>query len=412
VLERLGFPAVGEHRRFVAAIVVDTLGSGLFMPITLLYFLAVSDLSLAQVGAALSVSALITLPASMLVGTAVDRLGARTVMLAGNAVQVIGMLTYLVVEDFWPVALATVVLNIGRQCFWGSFGNVVTLITAPGERELWFGFLQAMRNLGYAVGGVLAGIAIQIDTVEVYHGVVLLNAVSFAVAWWLLLAVPDHRPVLEESQTPGGWRDVARDRPYLVLMLTQFGYVLGIMVLNFALPVYAAETLGLPGWVVGALFTLNTIMVGLGQGLTVRAMTGHVRARMIALANILFGASYLLFIAAGLLPVWVGVAAVLVGTFVYTLGELTGGPVLSAVGAEAAPDHLRGRYLSLLQFSWGFSGVVCPAAYTALLAAGEDTLWLALLAVAGVSTVFSWRLSRTVPMAARPVTDRAEPAAA
>ena len=57
MLTRLGFPRVGEHRRFVAAIVADTVGSGLFMPITLLYFLAMTDLSLVQVGSALSLSA-------------------------------------------------------------------------------------------------------------------------------------------------------------------------------------------------------------------------------------------------------------------------------------------------------------------------------------------------------------------
>ena len=44
MLTRLGFPRVGEHRRFVTAIVADTVGSGLFMPMTLLYFLAMTDL--------------------------------------------------------------------------------------------------------------------------------------------------------------------------------------------------------------------------------------------------------------------------------------------------------------------------------------------------------------------------------
>ena len=60
MLTRLGFPSVGEHRRFVTAIVADTVGSGLFMPITLLYFLAMTDLSLVQIGSALSLSALLT----------------------------------------------------------------------------------------------------------------------------------------------------------------------------------------------------------------------------------------------------------------------------------------------------------------------------------------------------------------
>ena len=132
MLERLGFPRVGEHKRFVGAIVVDTLGSGLFMPITILNFLAVSPLSLVEIGGALSVSALLTLPAALLVGTFVDRYGPRRLMLAGNLVQAAGMVAYLFVDTFWALALWTAVLNVGRQCFWGSFGNTVTAITAPG----------------------------------------------------------------------------------------------------------------------------------------------------------------------------------------------------------------------------------------------------------------------------------------
>ena len=407
MLERLGFPRVGEHKRFVGAIVVDTLGSGLFMPITILYFLAVSPLSLVEIGGALSVSALLTLPAALLVGTLVDRYGPRRLMLAGNLVQAAGMVAYLYVDTFWALALWTAVLNVGRQCFWGSFGNTVTAITAPGERELWFGFLQAMRNLGYAVGGVLAGIAVQVGTQDAFRAVVVANAASFVLAWFLLLAVPDHRVPHHDDAPVGGWADVLRDRSYSRLVLAQYGYVLGVMVLNFALPVYAAETAGLPGWVVGAIFTLNTVMVGLGQGLAVRAMVGRRRSRMMALAQLFFAASYVMFILAGVLPVWLGVVIVLVASAVYTCGELTGGPVLSAVAAEAAPDHLRGRYLSLFQLSWAVGGVLAPAAYTFLLDHGRDTLWLVLLGVAAVAGGYATRLWRVVPSASLSVTDRA-----
>lgn len=406
VLERLGFPRVGEHKRFVAAIVVDTLGSGLFMPITILYFLAVSPLSLVEIGAALSVSALLTLPAALVVGSLVDRHGPRRMMLVGNLVQAGGMVAYLFVDSFWALAWWTAMLNVGRQCFWGSFGNTVTAITAPGERELWFGFLQAMRNLGYAVGGVLAGIAVQIGTQGAFRAVVIANTASFVVAWFLLLAVPDHRVPQHEDRLPGGWGVVVRDRSYLRLVLAQYGYVLGVMVLNFALPVYAAETAGLPGWTVGAIFTLNTVMVGLGQGLAVRAMVGRRRSRMMALAQLFFATSYLMFILTGMLPVWLGVAVILVASAVYTCGELTGGPVLSAVAAEAAPDHLRGRYLSLFQLSWAVGGVLAPAAYTFLLDHGRNTLWLVLLGISVLAGGYATRLWRVVPSAALSVTDR------
>src|SRR5688500_15596534 len=117
VLNRLGFPPVGDHRRFVSAIVADTIGSGLFMPMTIIYFLRVTDLTVVQVGSALSLSALVTLPSAFVIGSLVDRFGARRMMLIGNLVQAAGMAAYLWTESFLAVALWTVLLNIGRQAF-------------------------------------------------------------------------------------------------------------------------------------------------------------------------------------------------------------------------------------------------------------------------------------------------------
>ena len=407
VLSRLGFPRVGEHRRFVTAIIADTVGSGLFMPIALLYFLATTDLSLVQVGSAMSLSALVTLPAAFVVGTLVDHLGGRRMMLLGNLLQAVGMTAYLWTESFWAVVAWTVVVNLGRQAFWGSFGNVLTAITRPGERELWFGFLQALRNLGYAVGGLLAGAALQVGTDSALHAIVIANAVTFVLAFVLLLDVPDHRAHVAHDAPTEGWGVVLRDRAYLRLVLGQLTYAAGVMVLNYALPVYAAETLDLPGWVVGAIFTLNTVLVGLGQGLVVRWMTGRVRARMMALAQVSFVASYALFVLAGALPVWVAVAAMLVGAAVYTTGELVGGPVYSATSAEAAPDHLRGRYLGLVQLTWGIAGAVTPVAYTFLLDHGRLSLWAVLGALAVGAAVYAGSLPRSLPAAGQQVTSSA-----
>ena len=78
-----------------------------------------------------------------------------------------------------------------------------------------------------------------------------------------------------------------------------------------------------------------------------------------------------------------------------------------AVLTEAAPDHLRGRYLSLFQLSWAVGGVLAPAAYTFLLDHGRDTLWLVLLGVAVVAGGYATRLWRVVPSAALAVVDRA-----
>jgi MFS family permease len=406
VLHRLGFPSVGRHRRFVTAIAIDAVGSGVFMPISMLYFLVATDLSLVQVGAAISLASLIALPAGPLIGSVVDRIGAKQVLLAGNLLQGAGFVAYLVSDSFVAVTVWTVVVTIGRTAFWGSYGNIVVAISVPGEREKWFGFLGALRNVGFALGGLASGVAITIGTQTAYAAVVVVNAASYAVAFLLLLAVP----ATERSghDTPAGsWGTVLRDRPYRVLWLAQLAFSLSMMVLNFALPVYATTVLGLPGWVTGAVFTINTIMVGFGQGLAVRAMTGRVRWRILVLTNVFFAVSYVVLLGASLVGIAVGVVVVLVGSVIYTLGELTGGPVTSALEAEAAPEHLRGRYLSMIQLAWNASSTVAPVAFAWLLDVGATPLWFVLLGLALVGAGLSVLVGRVLPLADQPVTNAA-----
>ncbi len=407
VLHRLGFPAIGDHRRFVTAIAVDAVGSGVFMPVCVLYFLVTTDLGLVQVGAAISLASAAALPAGPLLGGVVDRYGAKRVLLAGNALQALGFVAYLFTDSFVALTAWTVVVTIGRTAFWGSYGNIVAAIAVPGEREKWFGFLGALRNVGFAVGGLLSGAAITIGTDTAYAAVVVVNAASYLLALGLLLAVP---PTAASSHraTAGGWATVLRDRPYRLLWCTQLAYSVSMMVLNFALPVYATTVLGLPGWVTGAVFTINTVLVGFGQGLVVRAMTGAVRWRVLLLANAVFAASYLVLLGASRLSVALATAVLLVGSVVYTAGELLGGPVHGALSAEAAPEHLRGRYLALIQLAWSLSSTVAPVTFAWLLDRGPSATWLALVAVALTGGLLSSRLGSTLSHAAARVTNSAE----
>ena len=407
MLSKLGFPSVGEHGRFVAAIAVDTVGGGLFMPVSVLYFLAVTDLTLVQVGAAISTASLIALPVTPLLGTIVDRWGARRVILWANVLQAAGFVAYLFTDSFWSVLAWTVVVAIGRQAFFASFGNIVTAISAPGEREKWFGFLGAVRNIGYAVGGLLSGVAVTLDSVTAYQVIALANAASFLLSWMLLLDLPRTERAVHEEGT-GSWMTVLRDRPYLVFWVLQLGFACSMMVLNFAFPVYAVTVLGLPGWVTGAVFTINTVMVGFGQGLVVRACTGRIRWRVMVGAQAFFAASYVVMLGAGRVGIVAGTVVMLLGAVVYSMGELVGGPVHASVAAESAPDHLRGRYLALVQLSWSVAGTIAPVAYLWLLDRGRSPLWLVMLVVTALAVALSAVVGRIVPRAGQAITNEAE----
>lgn len=404
---RLGFPSIGQHGRFVTAIGIDAVGSGVFMPVSMLYFLVTTDLTLVQVGAAISLASAVALPAGPVLGGLVDRWGAKHVLLGGNLLQAAGFLAYLATDSFLGLTLGTVVVTVGRTAFWGSYGNIVAAISAPGERERWFGFLGALRNVGFAVGGLLSGLAITVGTSAAYFTVVVLNAVSYVGAFALLLAVPPTARVVHRA-VEGGWGTVLRDRPYRVLWVNQLVFSLAMMVLNFAIPVYATTVLGLSGWVTGAVFTINTVMIGFGQGLVVRAMTGARRWRVLLLTNLVFAGSFVVLLGASRLSVALATTVMIVGSVVYTVGELLGSPVLGALTAEAAPEHLRGRYLSLIQLAWNLASTVAPVAFAWLLDRGPTPIWLALAGLSLAGAALSVLLGRVLPHAAREVTNRAE----
>jgi MFS family permease len=403
---RLGFPEVGTHRRFIAALGIDAVGSGVWQPVSLLYFLAQTDLSLVQVGLAVSIGSLVVLPLVPLAGQLVDAVGSKRLLQAGNLLQAAGFAAYPLAHSLAAVIAVLVLSTVGRTMFWGSYGPLVAGITRSGERETWFGFLHAMRNAGFGIGGLLAAAAVSIGTDAAYTAVVLANAASYLLAFVLMSGVAGGDRAANAA-VAGGWAEVARDRGYRWLVVNNLGYAMAGMVLTIALPVYFVTMLGLPGWVPGAVFVINTVLIGVGQGLVVRAMTGAVRTRVVLAAVGFTALGFVAMWAAAPLPVVVAVAVVLAGAVLFTLGEMCAGPVLGALAAESPPAELRGRYMAVVQLSWAVASTVAPVLYAAMLDAGTAVTWAGLLGLLVLWAMSCLPLHRLLPLAARPVTNAA-----
>ena len=381
----------------------------------MLYFLHTTSLSLTSIGLALSLATVVQLPMGPVLGGLVDKVGPKRVLLTANLLEAAGFAGYIFVGSFGSVLASAILVQLGITCFWSSFSPVVALIAAPGERERWFGFLGALRNASFAIGGIAAAIAVSIGTDAAYTAVVVANGTTYLLAFSLLLSVQtpqrQHEPATDQAtvgvETHEGWARVIRDRGYLLLVATNFCYAMSAMALNIAIPVYLTQNLGLPGWVAGAVFTINTVMIGLGQGLVVNAMTGRVRANIVTLGCLLSATSYVILWAAGWTSESIGVVVALVAAIVYTGGELVAGPVLTALSTDAAPMHLRGRYVSLYQMSWTVAMTVAPVTLTWLLEEGAGALWGGLIGVALLGVVLTGWLRRVLPLAGTAVTNAA-----
>lgn len=248
--------AARANPRFFGAMLVDALGSGLFLPFSFVYFMAVTDLGVSEVGAAVAVSKLVSVPFGLVAGGAVDRWGAFPVARIGN--------------------------------YRSAHGTMVGELAASSLDD-WFALTSVTRNAGLGLGGLLAAGAVGLGGTLGLRVLVLANAVSFVVAALLLVGMRDGR--IEARRTrdraDGAWATVLRDRRFLHLVAVKLAFVYCAVVLPVMVPVFLENSLGLPVGLGGVLFAVNCVLVVLGQSRVVTVTRGR-RIPAIAVAGVLY----------------------------------------------------------------------------------------------------------------------------
>lgn len=387
-----------RHRSFIAAMAVDSIGAGVFQPASTIYLLATTDLTLPQVGSALTIAGIAALPVGLWLGGLVDRIGPRPVLMAANVAQAVGMAGYLLLHSFWGVIASAFIASAGRGVFFGSLGVAVSTIAGSGGVERWFAKVGGIRNLGQAAGALIAAVALGIGTHSALVAIILFTSASLLAAVPLLTGVP-RRPGDRATPARGSWGVVLRDRRYRIVVAHWIAFSLSAYVLGVAIPVYAAVVLHMPGWVAGAAFMVNTLLIGFGQERIVRTQNGRIRSRVLVGSHIVYAIGFLTLLAASIAHGALAIGILVVGVIIYTLGEVAGWPVGASINASAAPEELRGRYQSLIQFSQSGVGAVAPGALSGLLAIGAAATWLPMVGVCAIGAGLSALMGAKVPAA-------------
>ncbi len=389
---------MAERRRLLplaCALAVDMLGTGVFLPITLLYFTNVTGLRLSTVGLLLSAAAIASLPVPIIVGHVANRYRPLDRVIVAQLMQGLAFTLYGWVHGPISVLAVATLASVGQRLFWSSFFSVVAALAEPGEdgrqgdrRYAAAGMIQ-MAAMG--TGTLLGGLAVAYGW---YRPVVYLNAASFLLSAALLLLVPRDKQAPVADPVPGGYRAMLRDRPYLLLIAVNTVFALCSIFVGIAVPVYLVDGLPAPHWLVGPLLTANMILLASGQALAVRVVRPLSRARGVALAGAFWAVWALIYAAAVRVPGWALVPYLLLGMVFYASADLIHAPLSNALSAAAAPPAQRGRYLAVYQYTFAFATILAPTFFTALYARGPAVPWLSLAGLAAVATVTMYALDR------------------
>jgi MFS family permease len=394
-----GLPAVQGRYGLIAAIAIDSLGTGLFLPFTVLYFIHTTPLSATAIGTALSVAGFAALPTPVALARLIDRGRPKTIVAAGNLISFGAFAAYLVVGDQIELIAAALAAAIGQATFWTATRALIGHVTVPGERGAWFALQTAIRNAGYGLGGLLGAIAVSMNTPVAFHSLAGLDASSYLLAAIFLLrwkpAATAQTPTAPTAAPPPprvGYRNVLSDRKLLGVTAINAVFVLCASVLTVLMSVYVVTTLHQPAWLAGLLFTLNTILVVAAQTSLTQRTRLHTAPRVLRGAAIAWIASFTVLWLLGSVPRDLAIAGLIIAIVVFSFAEMLHGPTINVLIVEIAPSHAPGRHLSVFQLSWSIGQALAPAVLLWLLAAGPSWLWTALIALcaataAGVSRI-------------------------
>ena len=363
-------------------------GYGLILPFEIIYLHQFRGFSTATaglvLGAILGAGTVATPPS----GALLDRFRAKPILIAGNLASALGYAGFAFVDRPWQAFACAVVGGAGVGVTRTANQTLLITLITPEQRVASFALGRAAQNLGLGLGAAIAGFVISsAQDLQSFQALYLFDAITYAALALVVLAViPNQRAGADTGTGEGGFREVARDRRFLIviavnLVLIIVGYALFANILP---PFVKAHTHVGPG-AIGILFVFNAFFVAIAQVPATRLFRRMHRARIFATASGLFAIALLGVLPATLIHSEFGAAALLCAVAtVIAIGECVHSLVLGPLVADLAPPHLLGRYISVfsLMVTGGFA--IGPAIGGAVLAYSPNAVWWGGALVAGV----------------------------
>jgi MFS family permease len=136
---------------------VNNLNDGMVWGLFPLLF-AAANLSLDRIGALAAIYPATWSVGQLATGALSDRIGRKWLIAGGMWVQAVGIAAVIVSDGFAGFAMGGVLLGVGTAMVYPTLLAAIGDVAAPAWRASSVGVYRLWRDLGYAVGAVLAGL--------------------------------------------------------------------------------------------------------------------------------------------------------------------------------------------------------------------------------------------------------------
>jgi MFS family permease len=378
---------------------------GWFLQVFLVLFLTTSKgFTDVQAGTALGIYGGGSVIGLIIGGSLSDKVGPRAAVM----ISMFGMAGFVLAIAYAPsyTAVVVVVALAGAvgQFYRPASAALLTELTPKNRQVMIFAVYRLAMNLGTTAAPLIGAALVAISWNLLFIGEAL-AALAYAVV--AIVALPKRHPVAVSDGSPevvegephgGGYLAVLRDYKYVLFLLCMFINAAIYMQYLAVLPLQMKSE-ALSTWWFSAVVALNGFIV-ITCELLVTKVVQHWPARLVAVAGfVLLGGGLAFYALPG------GIAIFVIGTLLWTLAEIIGGPTMFAYPGMAAPKPLLGRYVGSAHAMFGLGSALGPFLGVWLWNTSGTQVWVWCGLAGAVAVVFAYFGMSSGAAADEPVMD-------
>lgn len=368
-----------------SAILVSTLGRGIFLTLTVLYFSRFVGLSAVEIAVILSVSSGVGVGTSYIGGRLADRFSARRLLAGMVAIQGLAIAAYAFAGNFsTAVVIACITVGVDRGAN-ATRSAIIARAFDGTHRVNARAVLRTITNVGIAVGGMIAGLALTAGTAEAFRWMLVSAGVVYILSALRLRRLPDGVDApRHDPANPAPKRGISpfRDRRYVLLTVLSgiFGMQFGLA--EMGVPLWISQDTSAPDVLISVVLVINTVCVVLLQVPLSRGTDDPRRAgKIVMTGGVLMSVACTLYALAGGVPVVAAITLLCGAALLHSLAE-----ILSQAGAwglsfELANPLQAGAYQGMFGMGSALGAMLAPLVVTATVVEHGPLGWAVLGAV-------------------------------
>ncbi|KUJ68999.1 hypothetical protein ACZ90_14180 [Streptomyces albus subsp. albus] len=376
-------PEPGPARQMAVLMFAQSLGTGLFLTSSAVFFTGTAGFSTGQLAFAMSVAGLCGFLCSMPAGRIADRFGPRVPLVISYALVSPLFFVYPFVGNVAAFAAVAALIGVCETGAGPLRGALIHGLFGSAKAARVRAQMRSLFNLGFTGGAAMAGLALASGSRSAFIAVTSANAVLQLSCAFIAARLRPPAEAASASAAPAkrSWAAI-RDRRFLLATGLSGLLEFYLPVLTVGMPLWIVHRTDAPGALTAVLTALNAILVVLFQVAASRGSeTVSGSGRLLLRAGALLAVACVLFaLAAGRGAVWATVFLV-PSLIVLTLGELAQAAGSWGLSFALPPPGRMGEYQGVFTLARGFQQFLGPAVVTTLTMSLGTTGWLILAAL-------------------------------